>query len=98
MVRRRLGPWPAQFHVLADHELKLALQRGFQSSDVDFAVALSGVAVADREQRAAHVDGDEERRSLDQLLVVEVARVNAGRPAADATGLWRWRHAHAAEE
>ena len=44
------------------------------------------------------MDGNEQRRARDQLLVVEIAGVHARRIAADAADLRRRRHAHAAEE
>src|SRR6185436_15168469 len=56
------------------------------------------MAVADLKQRAAHVDGNEERRARDQLFVVKVAGVNPRRGAADAAIGFRRRDAHTAEE
>src|SRR5439155_11404336 len=56
------------------------------------------VAVTDLEQGARGVDGNEERGPSDQLLVVHVAGVNAGRVRAHAPRVARRRHAHAAEE
>ena len=56
------------------------------------------MAVADLEQRAGRVHGNVERGSRDQFLVVEIARVDPRRRAADAAIRLRRRHAHAAEE
>ena len=73
-------------------------QRRLHRRDVDFAVALAGVAVADVEQRALRPDRDVERRSGDQLLVVEIPGVNARRRAVHSAHRRRRRDADAAEE
>jgi hypothetical protein len=61
-----------------DDELKGAGELGFEGGDVDFAVALAGVAVADFEVGSFGVDGDEEGGAGDHLLVVDVAGVHPG--------------------
>src|SRR5204862_5919326 len=73
-------------------------ERSLDGGLVHFPVALRRVSVADLEQGTRGVDGNEQCGPSDQLLVVHVARVNAGWVRADATRIaWR-RHAHAAEE
>src|SRR5262245_9807195 len=44
-MRRRLGAWPIEFHILAQHELKLAAQAGLDGRQIDFAMALGRVPV-----------------------------------------------------
>ena len=50
---------------------------------VHFAVALARVPIARLEQRAARVNRDEQRSPRHQILVIEIAGVKPGRPAAD---------------
>jgi len=49
---------PEEMLIFVDDELKGAGELGFEGGDVDFAVALSGVAVADFEVGTFGVDGD----------------------------------------
>ena len=56
------------------------------------------MAVADLEEGAGGVHGDEQRRPGDERLVVEIAGVDPRRVAADAPGGRRRRDAHATEE
>jgi hypothetical protein len=46
-------------HVLADDELEVAEQRGLDRGLIDFPVSLRRVTVADLEQRARGMDGNE---------------------------------------
>jgi hypothetical protein len=75
-----LGARPRDLHVLAHDELELAAQAGLDSGKVDLALALSGVGVADREQRARRVDRQVERRAGADVLVVDIAGLDARRP------------------
>jgi hypothetical protein len=79
-------------------ELKGAGELGFESGDVDFAVALAGMAVACFEEGAFGVDGDEEGCAGDHLFVVDVAGVHPGRSGVVLACGLRGRDAHAAEE
>ena len=97
-VRRRLGARPLEVHVLADDHLDGAAQRCLHRGDVDLAIALAGMSVADLEQRARHPHRNEERRAGDEVLVVEVAGVNPRRRAVDPAHRSRRCHADAAEE
>ena len=97
-VRGRFGAGPAQVHVFAHDELERADQGSLHSGDVDFAVALAGVAVADLEERAGGVHGNVQRSAGDKVFVVEIAGVNPGRIAADAAGGFRRSDAHTAEK
>ncbi len=81
-----------------DDELEGAGELGFEGGDVDFAVALAGVAVACFEEGGFDVDRDEEGGAFDQLLVVHVSGVGSGRRGVEfACGFGRG-DAHAAEE
>ena len=81
-----------------DDELEGAGELGFQGGDVDFAVALAGVAVADLEVGALGVDGNVERGASDHLFVVDVAGVHPGWGGVVFAGGFGWGDAHAAEE
>ncbi len=83
---------------LVDYELEGAGELGFESGDVDFAVALAGVAVADFEESAFGVDGDVEGGAGDHLLIVDVAGVHPGWGGVVLAGGLGWGDAHAAEE
>src|SRR5439155_20335656 len=63
----------------------------------DLAVALRGVAVAGREERAVERNRQEERRPGDELLAVDVPAPSARRPGGVDARLGR-RHAENAEE
>src|ERR1700733_353139 len=89
---------PFQMHVLVQDELKHAGERSLHSGDVHLSVAHAGVAVADLEQRAARVYWNEESGTGHQLLVVQVAGVNARRSAVYFTGAFGRSDAHAAEK
>jgi hypothetical protein len=78
--------------------LKGSGEKRLHGGDVDFAVALAGVAVADLKERSFGVDGKEERRAGNQLLVVHVAGVHPRRRAIDPAGRLGRSDAHAAEE
>ncbi len=95
---RRLRPRPCELHVLVQDKLKLAAQAGLDRGEVDLAVALRRVRVAHGEQRAGGEHRHEQGRARDQVLVVQVAGVNAGRAAADAAHGRVGRQAHGAEE
>ncbi len=64
--------------IFVNDELEGAGELGFEGGDVDFAVALAGVAVACFEERALGVDGDVQGGAGDHLLVVDVAGVHPG--------------------
>src|SRR5262249_49648089 len=81
-MRGGLGTRPSQLHVFADDELKLAAQPGFDRGQIDLAMTLRGVRIASRKQRARRMHRHEQRGARDQILVVHVAGVNAGRTAA----------------
>src|SRR5439155_7725796 len=93
-----LFPYTTLFRSLADNELQPAGERGLDRGLVHLPVPLRRVTVAHFEQGARGVDGNEQRRPGDQLLVVHVPGVDAGRVAAHATRIPPRRHAHAAEE
>src|ERR1051326_108605 len=44
------------------------------------------------------MDGDEQRRTSNQFLVIQIARVHAGRKAVDLPLTLCWSDSHAAEE
>src|SRR5690348_7942448 len=73
-------------------------ERRFHRRDVDFTVALPGVSVADLEQRALRPNRDVQRRTRDELLVIEIPRVNSRWRAVHATHRRRRRDADASEE
>ena len=81
-----------------DDELEGAGELGFEGGDVDFAVALAGVAVACFEEGAFGVDGDVEGGAGDHLLVVDVAGVHPGWGGVVLAGGLGRGDAHAAEE
>ncbi len=92
------GAGPFEVDVFADDEAEGTGERGFHGGDVDFAIALAGVAVADLEEGAFDVDGDVEGGAFDEVAVIHVAGVGAGGRAVElAGGGWRG-DAHAAEE
>ena len=62
-----------------DDELEGAGELGFEGRDVDFAVALTGVTVADFKVRAFGIDGEIDGSAGDELLVVHVAAVHPRR-------------------
>ena len=92
------GAGPGELHVFTDEESERAGEGGFEGGDIDFAIALGCVAVADFEEGAGGVNGDEEGGSGDEAFVVEIAGVGAGRGAADPAGGFVGGNAHAAEE
>ena len=81
-----------------DGELEGAGEEGFEGGDVDFAVALSGVAVAGFKQAAGRVDGVEDGRTGGEFLVVHVAAVHPGRGGVPLAGGLGRSDAHGAEE
>src|SRR6202158_5760132 len=98
VVGGRFGARPFQMHVLAYDELKGADEGSFKSGDVHFAVALSGVAVADFKERTRRMHGKIERGAGDEILVIEIAAHNPRRSAVEAARAFRWRVAHTAEK
>src|SRR6202453_2716791 len=93
-----LGSRPQKMLVLVNNEPECSREEGFESGDIDFTVALSGVAVANFKERALGVDGNVECSAGDQLLVIDVARVHPRWRTVDAAGGgWR-RITHAAKE
>ena len=79
-----------------DDELEGAGELRFHGGDVDFAVALAGVAVADLEVGTLAVDRDEEGGAGGELLVVHIAGVHPGRGGVGLAG--GGSDAHGAEE
>jgi hypothetical protein len=67
-----------------EDELEGAGELGFERGDVDLAVSLVGVAVADLEVGAPGVDGEEDCGAGDEVLVVHVAAVHPGRGGVGA--------------
>ena len=63
---------------LVEDELEGAGELGLHGGDVDLAVALAGVAVADFEVCAFGVDGDVEGGACGEFLVVHVAGIHPG--------------------
>jgi hypothetical protein len=97
-MRGRFRARPRQRHAFAYRQLHPTAQRGFNRGLVDLAVALRRVAVANLEQRAGHMHGNEQRRPGHELLVIEIAGVNVRRIAADAAPRRRRRDPHAPEK
>lgn len=60
-------------------ELKGSGELSFERCDIDFAIALVGMAVARFKERTFGVDGIVNRRAGDQLFVVHIAAVHPGR-------------------
>ena len=58
ILRWGFAAGPKEMLILVNDELERASELSFKSGDVDFAVALSGVAVPDFEESAFGVDGD----------------------------------------
>ena len=81
-----------------DDELEGAGELGFEGGDVDFAVALSCVAVAGFEESSFNVDGDEEGGSFDELLVVHIPGVGSWRGGVELACSFGRGDTHAAEE
>ncbi len=94
------GPEELLFGGLAfeDGELEGAGEEGFEGGDVDFAVALAGVAVAGFKEGTGGVDGVEDRGAGGELLVVHVAAVHPGRGGVPLAGGLGRSDAHGAEE
>ena len=84
--------------VFVDDELEGAGEEGFEGGDVDFAVALAGVAVAGFKEGAGSVDGVEDGGACGEFLVVHVAAVHPGGSGVPLAGGLGWRDAHGAEE
>src|SRR5437879_10817315 len=95
---RRFGAGPAESDVLAHDELKRADERSFERGDIHFAVTLAGVAVADFKQRAGRMNGNVQRRSCHEILVVQIAGLNPRRIATETSGSLRRRDTHNTKE
>src|SRR5690348_1245596 len=65
----RLSARPEQMLILVDNEAEGAGEEGLQRRNVDFAIALTGVPIADFEERSFRVDGNVEGGSGDEFLV-----------------------------
>ncbi len=89
--------FPGGFALMND-ELEGAGEEGFEGGDVDFAVALAGVAVAGFEEGSGGVDGVEDDGAGGELLVVHVAAVHPGRGGVPLAGGLGRGDAHGAEE
>ena len=83
---RCLRSRPEQMLILMNDELEGAGEKGLHRSDIDFAVSLPGVAVADFQQGALYVHRDEEPGARDEIFVIEVPGMHSGRTAVDASG------------
>ena len=81
-----------------DEELEGAGELGFEGGDIDFSVALTGVTIADFEERPFNVDWNEEGCAFDELFVVHVSGVGSGRGRVEFAGGFGWGDAHATEE
>jgi hypothetical protein len=95
---RGFGARPCELQVLAHDELEPAAQPGLDGREIDFALALGGMGVADREQRTGCIDRHEQRGAGRHVLVVDVAGVDAGRSRTDAAHGGCRSNAHGAEE
>jgi len=84
--------------VFVEDELEGAGEEGFEGCDIDFAVALAGVAVSGLEEGAVGVDGIEDDGAGGELLVVHIAAVHPGRSGVPFAGGFGRRDAHGAEE
>jgi hypothetical protein len=89
---------PEEMLIFMNDELEGAGELGFEGGDVDFAVALAGMAVAYFEVGALGVDGDVKSGAGDHLFVVDVAGVHPGWGRVVFAGGLGWGDAHAAEE
>ena len=100
--RRSFGPRPEQMFfgglALMDDELKGAREEGLKGCDVDFSVALAGMAVAGFKESAAGVDRVEDDRAGGKLLVVHVAAMHPGRRGVPFAGGFRRRDPDGPEE
>ena len=94
----RFGAGQGEVQVLAHDKLQGARERSFQGRDIDFAVALAGVAIAHEKQRPRRVHRQIQRGAGYQFLIVKVAAVDARRRAVDAARCGRRGHAHAPEK
>src|SRR5262245_33608137 len=105
-VGRRFGARQPPAEILADMELECAGQGGLNRSAIDLAVALGGVAVAGREQRALiphrQIDGAASGELLTVDVTPELARLLAvlppeilGRGHCELTEERRHRHLEA---
>ncbi len=97
-VGRSLGARPCDFHVLAQDELEPAAQASLDGGNVDLALPLRTVAIADREQRTRGVDRHIERGAGAHILIVDVTGVDSGRTAADPPQGRRGSNPHRSEE
>src|SRR6266513_1620872 len=95
---RGFGAGPAESDVLAHDELKRADERSFERGDIHFAVTLAGVAVADFKERAGRMNGNVQRRSCHEILVVQIAGLNPRRIATETSGSFRRSDTHAAKK
>src|SRR5712671_5912300 len=85
-------------YILAHYKLKRADERSLHRRDIHLAVPLSGVPIAHFKQRSRRVYRNVQRRARHQILVVQISRVNPRRVAAEFSGSFWWRYAHAAEK
>jgi hypothetical protein len=98
VVRWGFGAWPAQPLSFPQMQFERASERSLKGRSGDLAVPLPRVAVADREQGARHVHGQVQDRTRDQVLVVQIAAVPAGRAARDPPREQRGRDADGPEK
>src|ERR1700758_395861 len=84
--------------ILVDNKFEGAAKESLHRGDVHLTVALARVTIADLKERSLGVNGNIERGSGHEFLVVHVARVHPRRSAVDAARRRRRCNAHAAEE
>src|SRR5205814_8779996 len=66
--------------------------------DIQLAVTLTVVAVADFKERAGRMSGNVQRRSCHEILVVQIAGLNPRRIATETSGSFRRSDTHAAKK
>ena len=98
VVGWRLSARPEQVLVLVHDELEGSAQESLHCGDINLAVALARMAVANLEERSFDMYRDVERGARHQFLVIHVAGVHPRRRAVDASRGWGRGNTHAAEE
>src|SRR5450432_973147 len=93
-----LRPRPFEVQIFADYKAKGSGQRRLHGGNINLSVALAGVAVTHLKQGPFYVHGDEKGGAGDQISVIEITRMDAGRRAVDSPIGGRRRHTHTAEE
>src|SRR5579863_1247788 len=86
------------FQILAHHKLNGSKQGGLQGSNVYLAVPLSGMTIANQEERSGSVDREIQRGSGNQFFVVHISSLNPWRGAVEPAISFRRRLANTAEK